>query len=135
MVRFFFIESFLSSRRLCQWRQMSKSSNHLVSVPLTLECVRILDLDPSLLAVLQQSPWWCSVYDCYLSRWYCSHLSSCDKPSNLLQQDEIAMSFNLILKIKIVRKYFIATFWFWSIKIWYLNLSIQAQTLKAVIQN
>ena len=45
---------------------------------------------------------------------------------------------DLILRIKIVGKYFYfssATFWFWSIKIWYLKLSIQAQTLKAVIHN
>ena len=43
---------------------------------------------------------------------------------------------NLILKIKIFVKYFyvlLANFWFWSVKIWYLKLCIQAQ--KAAVQN
>ena len=41
---------------------------------------------------------------------------------------EQLMSCNLILKIKINGKYFYflsATFWFWSVKIWYLKLCIQ----------
>ena len=29
----------------------------------------------------------------------------------------------------------LANFWFWSVKIWYLKLCIQAQTLKAAVQN
>ena len=48
------------------------------------------------------------------------------------------ISCNLIWKTKIVGKYLYyssATFWFWSVKICYLKLSIEAQTLKAVIQN
>ena len=48
------------------------------------------------------------------------------------------LSCNLILKIKIIREYFYfssATFWFWSIKIWYLKLSIQVQALEAIIKN
>ena len=64
--------------------------------------------------------------------------SSSGKPSDLFQQAEIAMSCNLIVKIKIVGKHFYflsATFWFWSAKIWSLKLSSQGQTLKAVIQN
>ena len=61
--------------------------------------------------------------------------SSCEKLSDFLQQVEIAMSCNLILKIKIIGKYLhfsSASFWFLTVKIWYLKLSIQAQTLKAV---
>ena len=45
---------------------------------------------------------------------------------------------NLILKIKVIKKYLFfspAACWFWSVKISYLILSIQAPTLKAVIQN
>ena len=44
----------------------------------------------------------------------------------------------LILQIKIFGKYFCyssAIFWFWSVKIWYLKLSIQGQTLEAAISN
>ena len=57
------------------------------------------------------------------TNWAC-----CNKP----------LSCNLILKIKIAGKYSYfssGTFWFWSVKIWYLKLSIQAHTLEAVIQN
>ena len=44
----------------------------------------------------------------------------------------------MTLKIKIFVKYFyvlLANFWFWSVKICYLKLCIQAQTFKAAIQN
>ena len=55
------------------------------------------------------------------------HLTCCNK----------SLSFNLILQIKVVGNYFYflsATFWFWSVKVWYLKLSIQTQTLEAIIQ-
>ena len=48
------------------------------------------------------------------------------------------LSCNLIIKIKFLRKYSYfssASFWFWGVKIWCLKLSIQAQILKAAIQN
>ena len=103
-----------------------KVSSHLLSVSLTLECVRI-HLDQSLF-----------LYFIFLPDYVLCKIplnSSCDQASDLSQQVE---SCNLILQIKIIGKHFYfssATFWFWNVKIWYLKLSIQVQTLKTVIQN
>ena len=108
---FFLIESFL----VVENYELSNNTSHLLSVPLTPECVRTLSWSISFFLLLQLSPWWCSVQDHYLT---CR--SNC----------------NLILKIKIVGKYLyfsLATFWFWGLKIWYLKLSIQTHRLKATI--
>ena len=71
--------------------ELPKTASRILSVPLTLECVRILD--PSLFSTLIVSLMMFYVRFCALN-------SSCDKRFDLSQQVEIAyMSCNLILKI------------------------------------
>ena len=66
---------------------------------------------------------------------------SFDKLADFPEQTQIFMKVelncNLILWIKMFGKYFYflsATFLFLSVDIWYLGLSLKAQTLKAIIQ-
>ena len=68
-------------------------------------------------------------------------LLSFDKLADFPEQTQIFMKVelncNLILWIKMFGKYFYflsATFLFLSVDIWYLGLSLKAQTLKAIIQ-
>ena len=67
--------------------QLPKSTSHILSVPLNLDCVKILS-DPSLF-LLQLSPWLCL---CQIAIWADDTAlhSWRDKPSDLSQQVEIA---------------------------------------------
>ena len=109
-------------------------SYHLVSVPFTLEYVRIPSWSISFFFY----------FDCFSDDVLCKTAIWADDMPKLRQ----SMSCYLILKIKIFKKcfYFLkikvarkcfyfstTTFWFWSVKLWYLKLSIQVQTLKAII--
>ena len=103
--------------------QKNKSS----SVLLTLECVRI----PTWYISFLSTPVVSLMMFCVrflmelMIRLSNHHLKKHLTPHIGLEQ---LMSCNLILKIKINGKYFYflsATFWFWSVKIWYLKLCIQ----------
>ena len=120
---FFHIKSF---RRLVLnlWVvQKNKSS----SVLLTLECVRIPTWYISFLStpVVSLMMFCVRFLTELMIRLSNHHLKKHLTPHFRLEQ---LMSCNLILKIKINGKYFYflsATFWFWSVKIWYLKLCIQ----------
>ena len=73
-----FIESFLKSRRI--W--VVYSLNHLLSVSLTLECVRILSWFISLF-IFQLSPWRCFVQGNHVT----NHLTCSNKLRFVLQFD------------------------------------------------
>ena len=131
MVRCFFSLSYFVDNY-----EFSKRTSHPTSVSLTLKYNRIICWSISFF------PFICVPNDCLckIAIWTDDTTLNCsyDQASDLSQQAEIGLSFNLILKIKVVERYFhfsSANFWFWSLKIWYLKLSIQAQTLAAAIQN
>ena len=103
--------------------QKNKSS----SVLLTLECVRIPTWYISFLStpVVSLMMFCVRFLTELMIRLSNHHLKKHLTPHIGLEQ---LMSCNLILKIKINGKYFYflsATFWFWSVKIWYLKLCIQ----------
>ena len=103
--------------------QKNKSS----SVLLTLECVRIPTWYISFLStpVVSLMMFCVRFLTELMIRLSNHHLKTHLTPHIGLEQ---LMSCNLILKIKINGKYFYflsATFWFWSVKIWYLKLCIQ----------
>ena len=103
--------------------QKNKSS----SVLLTLECVRIPTWYISFLStpVVSLMMFCVRFLTELMIRLSNHHLRKHLTPHIGLEQ---LMSCNLILKIKINGKYFYflsATFWFWSVKIWYLKLCIQ----------
>ena len=120
---FFHIEPFLSSRRLWVVSIFINSGISQISVLVQLFstsivaqmtfCVRLL----SELMIYSQLIMWQIIW-LVLTGW------------------ESLWGYNLILKIKFVGKYLYfssASFWFWSVKIWYLKLSVQAQILQAVV--
>ena len=74
---------------------LSKSTSHLLSVPITLECVDVLS-------------------------WFISFFST---------------SIVSLMMFCVTSCFHQLFFWFWSVKIWYVKLSIPDKTLKAVIQN
>ena len=131
--RFFLIESFISNKRLwlvfkdklsCKCTINSGICQNSILVHLFFFYIGFL-----LHNVLFKTSIWAD--DTTLN-------STCDEASDLPWQVETALSCNLVSKIKFVGKYFYfssATYWFWSVKILNLNLSIQAQKLGAVIQN
>ena len=103
--------------------QKNKSS----SVLLTLECVRIPTWYISFLStpVVSLMMFCVRFLTELMIRLSNHHLRKHLTPHIGLEQ---LMSCNLILKIKINGEYFYflsATFWFWSVKIWYLKLCIQ----------
>ena len=123
MVKFFFL---LSNFLVVEDYELYKSTSHLLSVQLTLEYVRILT--------------W-SIF--FFSTSIVSLMVFCVR---LLSELMILLSTSwdslLVLiwssnqnRSKIFIFFIGYFFWFWSVKIWYLKLFIQAQTLKAVTQS
>ena len=116
--------------------EFSKSISDLLCVSFIMECVRILNW-PMYILYFNCLP---DDILCKIAIWADDTALnlSCDKPSHLLQQSETAYALEFYLKIKIVGKCYyvlLSTIWFWSVKIWHLMLSIQAQNIKIVIRN
>ena len=110
-----------------QKNKLFKKTSHLVSVLLTLECVRIPTWYISFLStpVVSLMMFCVRFLTELMIRLSNHHLRKHLTPRIGLEQ---LMSCNLILKIKINGKYFYflsANFWFWSVKIWFLKLCIQ----------
>ena len=114
--------------------KLSKCTSHIINVSLTLECVTILSWPISSFSAsfVSLMMFWLRLLSNLMILVSTHHVTNHLTCHNKLRQP---MSCNLILKIKMVGKYSSATFSFWSVIIWYLNLSVQAQTSKAVIQN
>ena len=134
-IRFFvfLVRCFLSQFLVFKYFELSKSRSHLVSVPLNLGYVRILSWSISFfpISIVSLMILCVTLLSELIIHHMTKHLAYCNKL-------RWALSCNLILKIKIVRKYFYFSsknFLILNFKIWYLKLSIQAQTLEAVIQN
>ena len=134
-IRFFvfLVRCFLSQFLVFKYFELSKSRSHLASVPLNLGYVRILSWSISFfpISIVSLMILCVTLLSELIIHHMTKHLAYCNKL-------RWALSCNLILKIKIVRKYFYFSsknFLILNFKIWYLKLSIQAQTLEAVIQN
>ena len=123
MVKFFFL---LSNFLVVEDYELYKSTSHLLSVQLTLEYVRILTwsiffFSTSIVSLMVFCVRLLSELMILLS-------TSWDSLWVLIWSSNQNRSKIFIFFIG----YF---FWFWSVKIWYLKLFIQAQTLKAVTQS
>ena len=123
MVKFFFL---LSNFLVVEDYELYKSTSHLLSAQLTLEYVRILTwsiffFSTSIVSLMVFCVRLLSELMILLS-------TSWDSLWVLIWSSNQNRSKIFIFFIG----YF---FWFWSVKIWYLKLFIQAQTLKAVTQS
>ena len=111
--------------------ELPKSTSHILSAPLTLECISFC-LDPFFYFYFN-----CLSDDvlCKIAIWadYTALNSSCDKPSNLLQQVK-PMSSNLILKIwkcKTIIQFCIQLY----IDIWETTIYLQANPYQRKTKN
>ena len=125
MVRsFFLLSNFLAAENY----ELSQSTSHLLSVPLTPECVRNLSLSISFFSnSIVSLMMFCvrllsELMILFSAHHVTNHLTCCNKLTNC----------NVILKRKIFGKYFYfssAPFGFWSVKIWYLKLSVKLKVI------
>ena len=104
--------------------ELSKNISRLLKVSLTLECVRILSwfiifFCTSVVSLMMFCIRLLSELMILLLTHHVTNHLTC---SNKLKCMDMPASCNMILKINIPEKCFcfwLATFWFWSVKIWY----------------